>query len=167
MLDERQSCNQEEVNYTSLLQTYAYDASQKGFRKLSIITVGLDVVVIALRYLFFTLFQWTLGRIWSWSTSKIYSDTWNYLLFRWRIWWINTILVCIDTVLQFSVRGRQTAWQVLESYCEATETLVRCVVLFIKIKNICKLYTFFFIRNLLKLDKLQDYAKQWHRSKIF
>ena len=96
MLDERQSCNQEEVNYTLSLQTYAYDASQKGFRKLSIITVGSDVVVIALRYLFFTLFQWTLGRIWSWSTSKIYSDTWNYLLFRWRIWWINTILVCIN-----------------------------------------------------------------------
>ena len=57
MLDERQSCNQEEVNYTLPLQTYAYDASQKGFRKLSIITVGSDVVVIALRYLFFTLFQ--------------------------------------------------------------------------------------------------------------
>ena len=31
--------------------------------------------------------------------------------------------------------------------------------MFIKIKNTCKFHTFLFIRNLLKLAKLQDYAK--------
>lgn len=39
------------------------------------------------------------------------------------------------TVSQFTGGGKQTSWQVWECYYEATETLVRCVVVFIR-KNI-------------------------------
>ena len=46
MLDELQPCNHEEAHYRLLL--HVYDVFQKGFRKWSIITVDMDVVVVAL-----------------------------------------------------------------------------------------------------------------------
>ena len=51
MLDGFQPCNHEEADYRLLLRVY--DASPKRFRKLSIITVDTEVVLIAL-YQFFS-----------------------------------------------------------------------------------------------------------------
>ena len=97
MLDELQPCNHEEAEYRLLL--HVYDALRKRFRKQSIITIDTEVVVIALCLVFFFLFfffisfQWGVGRIWYWSTSKMYSNTWNCSLFRGRILLSNTVLL--------------------------------------------------------------------------
>ena len=55
MLDELKPCNHEKIDYRLLL--HAYDASQKRFRKLSIITVDPEAVAIAFYHYFFTSFQ--------------------------------------------------------------------------------------------------------------
>ena len=52
MQDELQPCNYEEANYRLLLHKYV---SQKRFRKLSIITIDTEVVVIKLYHFFFSL----------------------------------------------------------------------------------------------------------------
>ena len=98
MLDELQSCNHKKAD--SKLLFHVYHPSQKRFRKLSIITVDTDVIGIGL-YHFFTLFHWAVGRIWYWSTSKIYSNKWNSLREKlcWAIpFWF--VLTGCDTVFQ-------------------------------------------------------------------
>ena len=66
-------CNHEEADTRLIL--HAYDASLAGFKKISIITVDTDVVIISLiSFLFFELGR-TLDRIWYRATSKIFPNT--------------------------------------------------------------------------------------------
>lgn len=96
---------------------------------------------------------------------KIYSSTWNCFLFGWRILSNNNIFVWSNWLCDSFAIYR--SWQVWYSYCEAIETFVRCVALFIRIKNTYKFHKRFLIRNSLKMERLQNYAKQCHCSKIF
>ena len=126
-----------------------------------------EVVLIPLYHFYFTLFQWAMGRIWYLSISNIYSNTWNCSLVRERILLINTILLCFNWLWRisgFAGRVKQTVWQVSGCYYEA---LVSCVVLFFRKIYIYKFGKIFLIMSLLKIDRLQNYTKQWHCSKIF
>ena len=93
MQDELQPCNYEEANYRLLL--HKYDVSQKRFRKLSIITIDTEVVVIKLHHFFFHFISMS-----CWSNLVVnmetISNTCNYMLFRERILMSNTILLCFN-----------------------------------------------------------------------
>ena len=80
---------------TKRLLLHKYDVSQKRFRKLSIITIDTEVVVIKLYQFFFHFISMS-----CWSNLVVnmenISNTCNYMLFRERSLMSNTILLCFN-----------------------------------------------------------------------
>ena len=164
MLDELQPCNHEEAGSRLLL--HVYNVSRKRFKKLSILRSTKSCCNRIVLFLFPS-FQWIVGRIWRWSTSKIYS---NCSLFGGRILLGNAILFCFNWLWHsFAVsRERKTncvasLGMLLWSNRDICEVF-GCLVLFIRTQYINKFHKISSIRNLLKMERLQNYAKQWHRS---
>ena len=121
-----QPCNHEEADTRLLL--HVYDASLKGLRKISIVTVDTDVVVIAL-YHFFSLnveelwIEIGVGQYRRWLPIHLYANMLKEEVCRALPFWF-TLTGC-DTTSMFSGRGKKTAWRVWESYPDATKLFVR------------------------------------------
>ena len=119
-------CNHEEADTRLLI--HVNDASQKGIKKIKIITVDTDVVVIAL-CVFHSL---NLSELWiefgtgqhrRWLPIHDYATLLGEEICRALPFWY-AITGC-DTVSMFAGRGKKTCWIAWGIYPEVTETFVR------------------------------------------
>ena len=119
-------CNHEEADTRLLL--HAFHGANTGIRKISIVTVDTDVVVIALRH-FFAL---NLDELWiEFGVGKsrrffpIHDCVQNMgerLCKGLTLW--HSITGC-DTVSMFNGKGKKTAWKVWRSFNDGVDTFAR------------------------------------------
>ena len=121
-----QPCNQEEADTRLLLHTF--DGASKGYKKVLIVTVDTDVVVIAL-YHFFSLnidelwVEMGVGQYRRWLPIHTYANLLKEEICRALPFWF-AVTGC-DTVSMFAGRGKKTCWSVWKAYPEATQSFVR------------------------------------------
>ena len=126
-----QPCNKEEADDRIFL--HVRNASLRGYRKTTIITVDTDVVVIAC-YIFFDLdvdelwIEYGTGKNKKWIPIHVYASLLGEEKCRAMLFWY-TYTGC-DTVSKFLGRGKKTAWKTWLKYPEATKTFKRLVLYF-------------------------------------
>ena len=119
-------CNHEEADTRLIL--HVFDWIKKGYKKITIVTVDTDVVVIAL-YHFYDLnieelwIEYGTGQHKRWLPIHNYAHTLGEETCRALPFWF-TITGC-DTVSMFSGRGKKTAWNVWSVFEKATSSFVR------------------------------------------
>ena len=123
------TCNHEEADTRLFL--HAKDASNKGIKKVTIVTVDTDVVIIALYHYFDINLEelWIeigVGKNKRWLLIHQYAKNLGESICRALPFWF-TFTGC-DTVSSFSGRGKKTAWNTWQSYPEITEAFVRFVL---------------------------------------
>ena len=123
-------CNHEEADTRLIL--HVLDGSNNGYKKISIVTVDTDVVVISL-YHFFSLdldelwIDFGVGKNRKYLPIHEYAGLLKEEVCRALPFWF-TLTEC-DTVSMFAGRGKRTAWQVWESYPNVTSVFVRLALL--------------------------------------
>ena len=119
-------CNHEEAETRLLL--HVYRGSLQGMKKVSIVTVDTDVVIIAL-YHFSSL---NIDELWvefGAGQFRRFLPVHTYAIMLKEVaccglpFWFT--ITGYDTVSMFGGRGKKTAWKVWCSYPEAMETLAR------------------------------------------
>ena len=115
-------CNHEEADTRLLL--HAYDAFLNGFKKILIITVDTDVVVIALHH--FTKLnveelwiEFGAGKSRRFIPIHVYAKKLGEKLCNGLTFW-HALTGC-DTVSMFSGKGKRTSWKVYTSFPEAID----------------------------------------------
>ena len=121
-----QPCNHEEADTRLLL--HALHASRNGFKKLLIVTVDTDVVVLALHHFFSLDLQelWIeigVGKNRRWLPIHLYAEILKQDTCQALSFWF--ALTGCDSVSMFAGRGKKTAWSVWQKYQEATQVFKR------------------------------------------
>ena len=128
-LDELFLCNHEEADTCIFL--HAKNASDNGIRKLSIVTVDTDVVIVAL-YHFFVKSWWAVDRNWSWSKSQISSNPYICSCFEGRKLSSSAVLVCCYGLWHCL----NVCWERKENCLENLESISECYA------SLCKVTLF-------------------------
>ena len=119
-------CKKEEADDRMFL--HAKDLSSLGFRKILIVTVDTDVIVIGL-YAFWDLdvqelwVEFGVGKTKTWLPIHYYANLLGEEVCRAVLFWY--ALTGCDTVSHFQGRGKKTAWKTWGRYREATETFAK------------------------------------------
>ena len=122
-------CNHEEADTRVFL--HVLDGSRKGMKRISIVTVDTDVVVIAIR-LFSKLDLEELWIEFGTGKSKRFIPIHSFaqqldtdLCHSLTLW--HALTGC-DTVSMFSGKGKKTAWKVLVLFKDGISTLARYII---------------------------------------
>ena len=104
------------------------DLCDAGYRRITIITVDTDVVIIALSAMWDLTIEelWIelgVGRTKRWIPIHILAAKIGEEICRAMLFWY--AFTGCDTVSQFQGRGKKTAWKTWDTYPKATETFVR------------------------------------------
>ena len=123
-------CNHEEADTRLLL--HVLDGAKSGIKKISIITVDTDVVVIALRH--FSSFdieelwiEFGVGKFRRFFPIHKYAEMMGNNLCRSLTFW-HALTGC-DTVSSFNGKGKKTAWKTLRSFQDGLDTFSRYIYL--------------------------------------
>ena len=125
-MNHLQPCNKEEADDRMFL--HVQNASVSGHRKISIITVDTDVVVIAC-YCFADLdvdelwIEYGTGKHRKWIPIHELVNALGVEKCRAMLFWY--AYTGCDTVSQFLGRGKKTAWKVWSNFPAATDTFTR------------------------------------------
>ena len=123
-----EECNHEEAD--TRMFVHLNHASRSGIRRVKLVTVDTDVVVIAL----FTFHSLALSELWieigtgknrRWLPIHEYASKLGERTCQAIPFWYS-VTGC-DTVSMFAGRGKKTCWNVWKSYPEVTESFVRYV----------------------------------------
>ena len=131
--DEIEPCTHEEADTRMLL--HVNDIDKKGLKKIILMTVDTDVVIIALQ-VFYSLdvdelwIEFGVGKNRHWI--PIHRCAFNLGEERCRALPFWFCFIGCDSVSQFAGRGKKTAWDVWFAYPEVTET-------FIKLGGLCSI----------------------------
>ena len=111
---------------------HAKEQSRMGFKKLLIVTVDCDIVVIALN----AYWDLDINELWvefgkgkdrRWLPIHLYAEHFGRVICRAILFWY--ALTGCDTVSQFLGRGKLTAWKAWKAFPEATETFAKLAML--------------------------------------
>ena len=121
--------NLSRVEANTRIFLHAKKASYNGIRKLSIVTVDTDVVVVALYHFFFSL---NLDELWieiGVGQNRRYLPIHTYAAVlkeencRALLFWY--VVMGCDSVSTFAGRGKKTAWKIWKAFPNATQAFVR------------------------------------------
>ena len=119
-------CNHEEADTRLLL--HVLDGARSGIKKISILTVDTDVVVIALRH-FFSLNIEELWIEFGVGKSRRFIPVHRYAAMMGNNWCKSLTfwhaLTGCDTVSSFNGKGKKTAWKILRSFQDGLDTFSR------------------------------------------
>ena len=106
---------------------HALEMSRLGLKKLFIVTVDADVVIITL-YAFWDLdlelcIEFGRGKDRKWLSVNAYAKTLGEEICRAILFWY-AFTEC-DTMSQFLGKGKKTAWNTCRRFLEATKTFIR------------------------------------------
>ena len=118
-------CKKEEADDRMFL--HALEMSRLGLKKLLIVTVDADVVIITL-YAFWDLdlelwIEFGRGKDRKWLSVNAYAKTLGEEICRAILFWY-ACTEC-DTMSQFLGKGKKTAWNTCRRFLEATKTFIR------------------------------------------
>ena len=120
-LNAIQPCTQEETD--THIFSHVNDIANHGHRRITIITVDTDVVVIAL-HIFFAIdvdelwIEFCTGKNKRWLPINLYANALGEECCRALLFWF--CFTGCDTVSQFCGRGKKTVWDVWRSYPKVT-----------------------------------------------
>ena len=115
-------CKKQEADDRMFL--HALEMSRLGLKKLLIVNVDIDFVVIALTLLGFgDWVEFSSGKGRKWQPVHAYTKSLGQEICKAILFWYD--FTDCDTVCQFLEKGKKTAWNTWGRFLEATETFIR------------------------------------------